>query len=425
MAASDSQLAAGRSLAGDLRAIRRKHGIDLKEVLDATRLADDVIEQLEENALVNHPAFNRVYLRSLFGAYGEAVGIKRADIVEAIEQVFEGHYVGSLARTYLGQVVDEEDVDAILTVRASGPEEPETGGGIEDQLASEVPVESQDAGDPTELADSVESANLEDPDALLNEAEAVGTDMDSEGESPRHEDSDVQSYADGDGEAASPRAPIGDEADPASGETAEHQDLAPDRHPVGSQGAGPSGDENVWAGLADRKTVLLPNMSGTALVVIAGIAFVALLWFAVSTVMNLGSDDETELVAQDTSAVEEIFRPERVILPDTIQVAIIAFTEPLDPIRITADRDLRKPYWVELMDTHRVAVTNRLQLEREADHTRVLVDGFAIPEDWLLEDDPVDISRNRVQTWLDSLVAAGIAPQRVPPPPPTAGPLSP
>ena len=64
-------------MASDLRAIRRKNGVDQKEVLDATRLADDVIEQLEENGLVNHPAFNKVYLRSLYAAYGEAIGVKR------------------------------------------------------------------------------------------------------------------------------------------------------------------------------------------------------------------------------------------------------------------------------------------------------------------------------------------------------------
>ena len=44
MAATESQLEAGRRLARDLRTIRRKRGVDLKEVMDATRLADDVID---------------------------------------------------------------------------------------------------------------------------------------------------------------------------------------------------------------------------------------------------------------------------------------------------------------------------------------------------------------------------------------------
>jgi hypothetical protein len=148
--------------------------------------------------------------------------------------------------------------------------------------------------------------------------------------------------------------------------------------------------------------------------IIAGIAFVTLLWFAVSTVMNLRSDDEPVVVAPDTTVVDDVFRPERVLLPDSMEISVIAFTERLDPIRITADRDLRKPYWVELMDTHRVVVTERILLEREADHTRVLVDGYAVPQRWLMEGDPAEISRDRVQAWLDSLVAAGTAPRREP-----------
>lgn len=362
MPASDSQLAAGRSLAGDLRAIRRKHGVDLKEVLDATRLADDVIEQLEEDALVNHPAFNRVYLRSLFGAYGDAIGIKRDDMVAALEEVFEGNYVGSLARRYLGHVVDESDMDAILTARTSVGED----AGLE-EIGDKQASEEEDAGEDAEASDQGPS---DVDDELAGDASSA----------PQEESSDV----------------------------------AEDRKMVRPASTEPVGDETVWTGLPDRKTVLLPNMSGTALVIIAGVAFVALLWFAISTVMNIGSDEVPEVVLQDSTAVEEVFRPAPVVLPDSMDVAIIAFTEPLDPIRITADRDLRKPYWVELLDTHRVVVTQRLLLEREADHTRVLVDGFAIPQEWLLEPDPVDISRDRVQAWLDSLVAEGIAPQREP-----------
>lgn len=375
MAASDSQLAAGRSLAGDLRAIRRKHGIDLKEVLDATRLADDVIDQLEEDALVNHPAFNRVYLRSLFGAYGDAIGIKRDDMVAALEEVFEGNYVGSLARRYLGHVVDESDMDAILTARTVVEEDAD----LEDLAARPQSDE--------EVDETAESRPDEEDMPPIPEAKEKG-----------------------DTRAAPEAEATEEDIEPSVEERKTIRPAAPEN----------VGDETVWTGLPDRKTVLLPNMSGTALVVIAGIAFVALLWFAISTVVNLGADDEPAVVQQDSTAMQEVFRPAPVVLPDTMEVAIIAFTEPLDPIRITADRDLRKPYWVELLDTHRVVVTQRLLLEREADHTRVLVDGFAVPQEWLMEPDPVDISRNRVQAWLDSLVAEGIAPQREPVAPPAA-----
>jgi hypothetical protein len=71
---------------------------------------------------------------------------------------------------------------------------------------------------------------------------------------------------------------------------------------------------------------------------------------------------------------------------------------------------------VELLDTHRVVITDRILLERQADHTRILVDGFLVPGAWLGNGAPVEISRSRVQTWLDSLVAEGIVPEREAPP---------
>lgn len=384
MAASDSQLAAGRRLAADVRAIRRKHGIDLKEVLDATRLADDVIEQLEENALVDHPAFNRVYLRSLFGVYGEAIGVKKSDMVSAIEEVFDGHYVGALARDYLGVSAEDASEDDVHPVAGS------------DEETAEEEVALDEAGDevaPTEVEETVSSAA---------EADDTGEELSEAANAAEEEDVPVDASEED----------IVDEVDTAEGD----QDDAEARRLVRPGSDDRAADGSVWTGLASRKTVLLPNMSGTALVVIAGIAFVSLLWFSISTVMDLRSGDDEAAVADDSTTVEEVFRPDPLVLPESLEVAIVAFTEPLDPIRITADRDFRKPYWVELLDTHRVVITERILLEREADHTRVLVDGFLIPEWWLGEGDPVDITRDRVQTWLDSLVAEGIAPQREAPP---------
>lgn len=390
MAASDSQLAAGRRLAADVRAIRRKHGVDLKKVIDATRLAADVIEQLEENALVDHPAFNRVYLRSLFGAYGEAIGIQKSDMVTAIEEVFDGHYVGALARDYLGIAVEEEvgeDVGDDVRPVDDGPESSEkpdaatedasedSAGGDIDEEGDVLPVTNESAPDSGELAESVDASSSDDVEA------PAAADAEGEGDDKA-----------GDNEAEKARQTV--------------YPFQRDRQSVGS----------VWSGLAGRKTVLLPNMSGTILVVIAGIAFVSLLWFSISTIMDLRSGDGEDGVVMDSTAVEEVFRQDPVILPDSLEVEIIAFTERLDPIRITADRDFRKPFWVERLDTHRVVITERILLEREADHTRVLVDGFLLPQGWLGTGDPVEITRDRVQTWLDSLVTEGIAPQREAPP---------
>jgi hypothetical protein len=378
MAATDSQLAAGRRLASDVRAIRRKHGIDLKEVLDATRLADDVVEQLEENALVAHPAFNRVYLRSLFGVYGEAIGVKKADMVSAVEEVFDGHYVGALARDYLGLSLEDGADDDMRPVDVeSDPSETTHPEGEEDVEVTG----DDDAGDKL----LVVSEREETPPEIMASHESLdGSSIKGVGEDSASEVSEDSSG--GVHEGAHRTVPHTQDVQKASG--------------------------SVWAGLADRKTVLLPNMSGTVLMVIAGIAFVSLLWFSISTVMDLRSDDVVDGAALDTTMVEEVFQPDPVVLPDSLEVEIVAFSEPLDPIRITTDRDFRRPYWVELLDTHRVVITDRILLERQADHTRILVDGFLVPGAWLGNGAPVEISRSRVQTWLDSLVAEGIVPER-------------
>ena len=390
---------AGQRLASDLRSIRRKKGVDLKEVLDATRLADDVIEQLEENGLVNHPAFNKVYLRSLYGAYGEAVGVKREDMVTALEEVFDGHYVGSLARAYLGAVADEseaptlgtaptmEDVDAVLTAASSVDD-------VDDPALANAPDQDAAEKKPTFIDTEADSQEEED--------EAHGPASDETGV-PESSDERDDPVGDPPTDEAS-AAPTDDNIE----EEGEGENRKLIRPPVEETMSG----ERVWKGLPDKGRVLLPNMSGTALVAIAGVAFIALVWFAVSSIMDMRSSEEEEVVPMDTTGTEEIFRPDPILLPDSFRVDIIAFAEALDPIRITIDRDLRRPYWVEHMDTLPFVVADRIQLEREVANTRILVDGFAVPQEWLDDLPQVEVSRQRMQTWLDSLTSSGIVPQR-------------
>lgn len=385
---------AGQRLASDLRSIRRKKGVDLKEVLDATRLADDVIEQLEENGLVNHPAFNKVYLRSLYGAYGEAVGVRREDMITALDEVFDGHYVGSLARTYLGANLGEghapdgkdaptmEDVDAVLTAASTveDPDDPALAKPTSDDSSEKQPTFIDTEMDPEGDEDTAGQEDFDDsPEPKVRDEE---------------EDAAADESAD---ETSTP------EDDGGEGET---RKLVRPVVPETMSG------ESVWKGLPDKGRVLLPNMSGTALVAIAGVAFIALVWFAVSSIMDMRASEQEEVVPMDTTRTEEIFRPEPIVLPDSFRVDIVAFVEALDPIRITVDRDLRRPYWVEHMDTLPFVVADRIQLEREVENTRILVDGFAVPQDWLSDVPQVEVSRLRMQTWLDSLTSSGIVPQR-------------
>ncbi|MDE2996564.1 MAG: helix-turn-helix domain-containing protein [Bacteroidota bacterium] len=382
MAASDAQITAGQRLASDLRAIRRKNGVDQKEVLDATRLADDVIEQLEENGLVNHPAFNKVYLRSLYAAYGEAIGVKRSDMVQALKEMFDGHYVGSLARTYLGVPLDSGQ-DSVETTEDASAEETEDGEGL--PATSETP----DEGEMPDSAGETKKDAAVDPD---DEGAETQIDLSDSG------DEDIAVAAD----AAGQDPPNWKDSE--SSESEGRKLVRPKRFDI------QLGDR-VWKGIPDRGTVLLPNMSGTALLAVAALAFIALIWFAISSIMDFRSSGAEDLVSGDTTNVEEIFRPDPIVLPDTFRMDIVAWAEALDPIRITVDRDLRRPYWVEHLDTLPFLVVDRIQLEREVENTRVLADGFVLPGDWL-QQGQVELDRTRVQTWLDSLTSAGVVPQR-------------
>jgi hypothetical protein len=386
MAASDLQLAAGRSLASDLRDIRKKHGVDRKVVLDSTRLADDVIDQLEEDVLLNHPAFNKVYLRSLLCAYGDAIGLVREDVLSALEAVYDGTYSGALGRLYL----DHEQMSA-----------------------SEA--ESADASLETDVQVAAEKGSLEQENPNV----PARTDSDT---SPGNSDLELESESNSD---LSERMPGEDDIDsrrhedrpnpkevPEPKDVLNPEDQSRPHEPSGILDSMPGLIQRMNAWGRDRKTFLLPNMNGVSMALLVGGAFIVLVWLAVSTLRGLSVSQEVPAAAADSTLKAHSVPPPPIVLPDSLTGAIIAATEPLDPIRVTVDRDLRKPYWVEFQDTIRFVFRDRLLLEREVDHTRVLVDDFALPQKWLLEPGPLDITRQRVQSWLDSLVAAGAPPQR-------------
>ena len=349
MTETESQLAAGRRLARDLRTIRRKRGIDLKEVLDVTRLAEDVIDQLEETALIGHPVFNRVYLRLLYSAYASVLGISSTDMIEALEEVYAADYRGSLAQKYLGEP-PEETPPEVVTPTAGSPD-------------ADLVVETQSDGSEQERSDS-----------------AIEIDT-------------TQTTGQGDGSAAEPEKISS----------------------LGQRGSFSQVKAKLHEYLYERPRVLLPNTSGLSILIVAGLALVVLLWYAISWAVSGGIEESSATVIEDSTATVTIALSDRIVLPDTFSVGIIAVTEALDPIRVTLDAGYRVPYWVEHMDTLVFRVSNNLKIEREVDHTKILIDGFEAPAWWLRVSGAIDLGRVRTQTWLDSLTTAGISPQRAGP----------
>ncbi len=101
MAGTDHLQEAGRLLAQDLREIRETRKIALETLLEATRLPRDIMKMFDENALVDHPAFNRVYLRSIVGTYADVIGVQRHEALLALDETLDGRYDGALGRIYL------------------------------------------------------------------------------------------------------------------------------------------------------------------------------------------------------------------------------------------------------------------------------------------------------------------------------------
>jgi len=353
MADTESTLAAGRRLARDLRSIRRKLGIDLKEILDQTRLAEDVIEQLEETALMGNPVFNQVYLRSLYSSYGSVLKVSHADMMQALEEATSGHYIGSLATKYLGETItvpeenEETDVDPEVVEQAEETE----------SESEHPPVEE----DPSEL-DEADDSEPEPDDTIPDEPDAV--------------------------EVVAPFVPT----------------------PADRTGHSEMGSLEKF--LRERSTVLLPNMSGFLILIVAGAALIAMIWFSVSWLMSSPEPIVEEEIVSDSSEVFMIPAPAPVVLLDTFQVDIIAQLETLDPVRITQDRDLRRPYWIQHLDTLSFQISERIEIERELMNARILVDNFVLPSEWYQEEVRVEISRQMIQSWLDSLTTAGVFPPR-------------
>ncbi len=298
MADTEQMRDAGRRLATDLRDLQEARKIETETILEATRLSADIFERFSETALVDHPAFNRVYLRSVVASYARVLQIDENDVLKALEDALEGTYDGALWRKYLRQ---EDGSD--------GP-----------------------------------SFSLYEDDAPAD---------------PDSSDSDVYSGM--------------------------HEALST---------ADESGAEKS----------LLRGLSSTAWIAIVVVAAVIAVW-SISFLMGGDTDESTQEndVARDSVSVPVRAEPEWIVLGDSIRFDIVAVTEPLDPIRVKVDEDMRRPYWIEERDTLTFFVNGSISFERELDVADILMDGYLLSDSLIDENGRMVLTRDRAQAWLDSL----------------------
>ena len=90
-------------------------------------MATEVLAEFEKNGLVQHPVYNRVYVRALVRAYARELGLPPDELVQLYEQSVQGRYPGTVARTYLGLDVPEisnKDVEKETPVTEEAPARP-------------------------------------------------------------------------------------------------------------------------------------------------------------------------------------------------------------------------------------------------------------------------------------------------------------
>ncbi len=358
---SDARITAGRKLAADLNAIRKESGVSVKDVMDATRLAENVVEEMEITGLVSNPMFNRVYLRSIFRSYARAIGLEESSVLNALEEALGGTYDGSLRPGADLETVNVDENDRMSSDKATD----------EDTSARNESGTDEAPGSGSEVDETEDGETVADPEA--NKATQQGPELSATSVS------------------SAPSPPV------------------PSALPGPAQPAG--------------RVVLLPNMRGMWVAAVAAIVLIALIAVAALWVVSR-SDTAQEDIQGSPGATEAVEQPALIelpkpTLPDTLSIAVTASVEPLDPIRITLDMEqqmlissvtdtvqlpiepfVRFPLWIEMDSTVVFRFLQVAEFEREVEHATFTVEGHKLPPEWVDEAGVYTVNRDSVLSWL-------------------------
>ncbi len=140
----ESVAQAGSRFARDMKRIREKRNVSRSDIHDATMISVELIRSFEERGLVDHPRFNRVYLRSFVRSLAQSIDIDASLAVHELERALEGGYTNRLAVEYLGEE-PEDPVDA-PEPEAATPPDTSASEPIQDSSLSRSPTRSSHRG---------------------------------------------------------------------------------------------------------------------------------------------------------------------------------------------------------------------------------------------------------------------------------------
>lgn len=396
----------GTRFARDLRRIRRDRGVSLSDIHDATKMAYDMIKRFEHDALINHPQFNKVYLRLFVRGYAEHLNMDVEMTLQALELAIKGRYAGSLAKEYLGESEEnakEEPPKQEKKTRRAKPASPES-----DQVKGEVPsgqTEPESAETPSEkpaASDGKDASETPAPETPASEKPASKTPA---SKTPAPETSSAEQPAVREASAAktsAAREDISSGATPdrspsASVSTFSFSGVTTARPSKGASAQGPASG----VGSAPRWIFI------GVCVVVVGLGVWSL------TRMGTGQDE----LAQESSLSAELAEPGNGMtdatspandipiqfFSDTLNITVVADKGSVAPIRVTVDNDLRRPYWIDQGGSMTFRMADRIILEQQLDSVTVQVEGMSYPVSRAPGEDRATLTRDEIRSWFSSI----------------------
>ncbi|MEX0600675.1 MAG: hypothetical protein WD205_08540, partial [Rhodothermales bacterium] len=104
-------------------------------------------------------------------------------------------------------------------------------------------------------------------------------------------------------------------------------------------------------------------------------------------------------VPAPSSSVPAVIPP----LGDSMSVRIVASYGRVDPIRVTVDDDLRRPYWIPLGDSMTFYPAEQIVIESLLDSVDVKLEGIPYPKNRVDREGRIVITRDTALDYFSSL----------------------
>ena len=450
-----------KRFARDMAEVRRRSGLSLDDLHESTKISRRILEEFEETGLVDNELFNRVYLRSFINTYARTVGFDQERALAGLESALHGNYrvqedfADGVGEAAAGQKERADGEDAVAWGTDPDAAASRRDGGTAGQKDGADTTDAK--GDPDAVGSKSDTNKAGSKDEVKTTEPETGADTaGSKGDANRAGSKDDVSTAQAPGNEVMPAAAVGMQ-DAAPGE-----DVARDgrdrqtsetkrpwqpgvAHRFRFEPIKPESPRRAPANRSDTPSTRAPRKSNhpalisTAVhdyhepppqkgliispsrvkaavlifLVIAITVWAAILALRLSSNGAIPDTSASSAVRQaggQQPTVVETLPPESaprpaplLVVRDTILVTVAASREPLDPIRVQVDRDLRRPYWIEAGDSLNFAMTDQIVLDTLLDRATVKLEGIPYTPMSYRSLERLVITRDSVRHFAESL----------------------